>query len=205
MIRQLFLSKINNMKKITLLKLAAGSIALLSVIVLINSCNKDKTSYSSANDEIKTQLAAAVPATQNQPLVKVMSVANISNSIDGTSFKVVFNQNAEIFSVQEGVLLSSLRQALTSKSFVKVTFDPWQASIIKVEIPTAPEVTNAKPKQVAASAGVAMKIDLETMSKDAIDNMERIAVINRSTPGLTNVVPDMATAQSMFDYISKQC
>ncbi|MGZ4034258.1 MAG: protein-glutamine glutaminase family protein, partial [Bacteroidia bacterium] len=157
------------------------------------------------NDELKNDLATAVPATQNQPLVKVMSVANIKASMDGASFKVVFNQNAEVFSVQEGLVLSALRQALTNKSFVKVTFNPWQASVIKVDLPSAQEITKAKSVQVNTSAGVAMKIDLETMNKDEIDNTERVAILNRTTPGLTNVIPDMATAQSMFDYISKQC
>ncbi len=32
-----------------------------------------------------------------------------------------------------------------------------------------------------------------------------MSVLNTSTPGLTNVIPDFATAQLMFDYIVKQC
>ena len=199
-----FSLKKSDMKKSTSLKLSAG-IVLLYVLALVNGCNKEKSSVCSQNDKKAEQMAAVVQATQNQPMIKVMSVADIRTSADGTSYKIMFNQNAEMFSLEDASMLSVLRQALASKSFVKVTFNPWQASIVKIDAPNSQEISQMKSRQIVKSSGVAMNVNIETMNTEAIDNMERIAIINTTSPGLTNVVPDMATAQSMFDYISKQC
>jgi hypothetical protein len=202
-VQTIFIKK-TDMKKSTILKLASG-ISILSILILINSCNKEKSSMSSVNDKMAQEIGAAVPAGQGQSMVKVMTVADIRTSEDGSSHKVLFNQNAEVFSVEDAAMLSSLRLALSSKSLLKVTFNPWLASVVKIEFPSGQETSKARSRQIITSPGISMKIDLATMSEGELDNMERIAVINRTTPGLTNVVPDMATAQLMFDYLSKQC
>ena len=190
------------MKKTTFLKLSAGFL-ITSAVLLINGCGKDK--INSENQKVKDLVATVVPAVQDKPLTMVMTIAAIRKSDDGTSYNVMFNRNAEVFTVRDETMIASFRQAMTSKSPVKIVFNPWEASIVEFSVPSAQEVSNINTKQLVSSPGVAMNIDLDKMNKEDLDKMQRIAVINRTTPGLTNFVPDMATAQLMFDYISKQC
>jgi hypothetical protein len=193
-------SKKIDMKKPTFLKVSFG-VALLSIILLINGCDKDNVE--SEDDGVKNEVASAIPLMESQPIVKVMTVADITPSVDGATNKVVFCQNAEVFFVQDETILATLRQALAAKTLVKVTFNPWSATVAKIDAPTSKEISKERAKQIISGQGITMKVNLDV--KDELDKMERIAVIDRTIPGLTNVVPDMATAQLMFDYLSKQC
>ena len=190
------------MKKRTFFKFSIG-FAILSIGLLLNGCDKD--GINSENEDSDCLVQESVPATQGQPMSKVMTIANMRIASDGVSYDVMFNENAEVFTVKDEKIISSFRQAMDSKSLLKVTFNPWEATVIGFTVPSSKEISLAKAKQIVKSPGYALKINLENEAKGDFDNIERISILNKTTPGLTNIVPDMATAQLMFDYISKQC
>ena len=104
------------MKKFTFkksVKLTAVSyvIALVAILALVNSCNKDKNISNSTivNNAIATRIAATVPAKQGEPMTQVLTVANIHTLSNGITTNVTFNENAEVFNCQDATMLADLR------------------------------------------------------------------------------------------------
>jgi hypothetical protein len=200
------------MKKFTFkksVKLTAVSyvIALVAILALVNSCNKDKNISNSTivNNAIATRIAATVPAKQGEPMTQVLTVANIHTLSNGITTNVTFNENAEVFNCQDATMLADLRKAFNSKSQVKVTFNPWQATIVNVGMPTDQEKATIGSREIINSPGTAHSVDLNSMSPDVINHIADLGAISTTSTGLTNVIPDMATAQLMFNYITEQC
>lgn len=178
------------------------SLLALTVVFATSGCNKEKQLSTNPGEE-KSTIAQTVPAVQNMPLSKVMTVANVRQMADGTN-QVMFCENAQVFAVVDEAILVKLSNCLATNTKVKVTFDPWKGQVVAINDPSSAEL-KASIKPTFSSPGSAKKVDLKTMSDDKLDEMGRIGVLNYTGPGLTNVVPDMTTAQLMFNYISKQC
>lgn len=181
-------------------------IAIGFSFLLLNGCEKDKNTVDSSDSKTSLEIPITTNAVQNQPITQILSVANIHQLSDGISYKVMFNKNAEVFDVTDASILEQLRQAFTSKKKIKVTFNPWLAKIEKINDLTNIELALYCSKYTQNTKGVAIKVN-NISDIEQFDDVERLGIINTTSPstGLTNVVPDMATAQLMFNYLTKQC
>ena len=183
------------------------TIAIAGALLLVNSCSKSKETAGTTAGQA-TDLAHAVkvsPAVhQNAAQTKVVTIANIRKSADGSVTNVMFNQLAEIFTVYDATLLTNLQDAFKANKTIQITFDPWQATVLRMTTADVPQGTANHSAAAKNNAGTAQNVNLAVMSDEAVDNLPQAAVLNTTTTGLTNVVPDMATAQMMFDFIAHQ-
>ena len=192
---------------LTNLLIAAG------ITTVFFACNKgvptksNETNTQTASAAVKNTTIAKAASVgefeQSQPITSILTVGAIRNNGSGAA-KVLFLENEEVLNVSDATIISALQSALAASSPVKVTFDPWSASIIGVTAATAEDIlkhNNARGK--AAEAGKVIKV--ARLSDEAIDHNSEISAINTTTGNLTAIIPDMATAQEMFNYISSQC
>jgi hypothetical protein len=175
---------------------------LCGIVTLVNSCKK-KSCPSRAEQEKSTRRTPVVADPQHAPQSKVVTVANVRTSAGGGA-RVMFNELAQIFTVTDAGTIAGLQDALTGNKKIKVTVDPWSASI--VSLAAAPSGTTERSSvEIISSPNTAVTIDFSSTPSETLDNLPGLAVINTTSTGFTNVVPDMATAQLMFDYIAHQC
>ncbi len=183
-------------------------LGLFISLVAFSSCKKANNHIDCTKSEgiMKESVTAMTPAVQNEELTQVLTVAKIRTANAGGISEVLFLENAEIFQVNEGPVLESLKLAFSKNTKVQVTFDPWQAGIKEVNKPTTQELTRTNGGEFVTSTGTARTINLATSTNESIDDVSSMGIINLTTPtGLTNVVPDLATAQAMFNYLTTQC
>lgn len=193
------------MKKSTF-KITLALFAIVGSLIFLNSCEKDVSLVNESNSKDECVIPVTVNAVQNESITQVLTVANIRALSDGVNYKVMFNKNAEIFDLSDASILAQLRQAFNSKKQIKVTFNPWMSKIEKITALSAAEIEQYKSILPKLTKGISININA-SVSADELDNVERLGVINTTSPstGLTNVIPDMATAQLMFNYLTKQC
>jgi Glutaminase len=173
-------------------------LALVGVIAIVDACHK-----SSSEQKVTTPIGTSLIANDGRTETSVVSVAALRTSGDGSTTKVMFNQKEEIFNVGDATMIATLKDALANNKMVTVVTEPSSATLLKVS-------SSAKVAQrtSAPSAGDAARIDLTSMSDDHVNGLPSgMAILNTTTAGdsLTAVIPDMASAQLMFDYITHQC
>jgi hypothetical protein len=180
-------------------------IAILGIVVFINACNKNCQQKPLPTNEAITSNKVPAPVVQNNSISQVVTVADIRKSADGLSTRIIFTENEEIFNVSDASLIARLQDAYDNNKIISATFNPWSATVLNVSAPSDQDVNNHRSRQLSNAKGIAQKIDLSTMNPDVINNAPAMAVLDNTTTGLTDVIPDMATAQLMFDYITHQC
>lgn len=179
-------------------------IAVTGMVAVIDSCSKKNSAPQVS--EGKAARRTAVSADPNKPTQsKIVTVASIRNSATGAGSDVMFNQLAQIFKVSDAGTLASLQEALNGNKKIKISFDPWNASVLAVAALSSQESAQRSAVEIIDGINSAVKIDLASTTPDVINDLPGLAVLNTTGTGLTNVVPDMATAQLMFDYITHQC
>ena len=196
------------MKKNTFVKFsmqfrAVCAIAVICMVVTMIACNKSKTVVPVSSDDA-LRAASGKPLLQSEQITSVVTIANIRTSADGSTTRVMFNQNEQILSVPATADVSTLRTAFAKNQAVQVTFNPWQATVSQVSLASAQDQDYFQRKALVGGTGSALKLDA-TVSNDVIDHASEMGVLNLTTTGLTNVIPDFNTAQLMFDYIAHQC
>lgn len=164
-------------------------------------CNKPVKPQGTANTETQ---APAVPAQQNAPLTMAVSVLEISTGEDGTT-SVIFRELAQIFSVTDAAVITGLKNAYKDQATVKIVFDPWQELVTNVAPLSASELVSYGGREILRSPGSSRSVDLDRTNPDILNSPQALGVLNTTSGGLTNVIPDMATAQAMFNYIATQC
>jgi hypothetical protein len=170
---------------------------ILLSLFMLNGCGKQETLPELRKNT--SQQANVTNATNG--LTRVMTVANIRTDEHGNS-TIAFLENPQVFVTANASLVEELKNFQQLKVKAKVTFDPYTSSILSIATPAFSEL--ALHTSHIDSKGIAMNVDFSSMNDDSFDNAERLGVmINGSS--LTNVVPDMATAQQMFNYITQQC
>lgn len=177
-------------------------------LTVLSSCKKTANHMDcmKSDDVMKQTVAEVNPAVQNEPLTQLLTVAQIRPSDASGISEVMFLENAEIFQVSEGPVLEGLKTAFSKSTKVQVTFDPWQANIKEVSKPSVQELTRTSGGEFVTSVGTSRTINLATTTNESIDDVASMGIINITTStGLTNVVPDLATAQAMFNYLTTQC
>ncbi len=196
------MKKFNTGKKITVTTLFYIA-AIAGTLALVNACNKSKTSpvTNTAVTQQSSKTAIRVNTNKNEPLTTVVNVADVYQAADGKRTKVTFLQLEELFYVSDPDMLATFREAKNMNKSLEITYDPWAASILRVKYAA---IQGAGKANDVLTGGQSFSVNSRTMSADVIDGMPGAAIINTATPGLTNVVPDMATAQLMFDFITHQ-
>ena len=187
-----------------------GVIAFSGLVSIAVSCNKNNNSSGSSNMGTTRTLPQAAGTTtgskaaMHQSLTSVATIAMLSNASDGRSLRAMFYENEQILNVIDDAAIASLKDAFANNKPVKITYDPWAALLITVAQPSAQDLV-ANSRQINTASGASTKIDLAHMSPDLINDPQAMGVVNTTDPGLTPVIPDMQTAQRMFDYIEHQC
>jgi len=179
-------------------------IAFAGVLSLVHSCNKTKHTPEATTVTNTTTRSATTPLQQGVAQTKVVSVMGITTSTTGTT-NVIFRELEEGFTVSDPTVISALKTAYAGNEAVKITFDPWKAIVTQVSAASSGERAAHNARQIVSSPGSSRMVDLANTNPDVINNVYAEGVLNNTTPGLTDVIPDMATAQLMFDYLTHQC
>ncbi len=191
-------------RKSVLLTASFYLIVVAGTLALVNACNKSTHAPGAATLTTPVSEKNAIrPLAQGEPQTKIVTVLDISTSADGTT-SVIFRELEELFNINDASVLAGLRSALNENKAVKITFDPWKAIVTGVIQVSAQEGMIHTSRKIVSNPGSSYNMDVETTNPDVINNLG-IAAINTTTAGLTSVIPDMATAQMMFDYITHQC
>ena len=182
-------------------------LSVSGVLLIVNACNKSTRSSQTAVTAATTKTITATPLQQGAPQTKVVTVLAVTPAPDGITNWVVFRGLAEQFNVTDATVLAALNKALNNQQPVKITFDPWKAIVTQVAASNDQERMAYGAREIVHSPGSSISVDLDRTNPDIINNTAGIGVLNTTsatTTGLMNVVPDMATAQLMFDYIAHQ-
>jgi len=173
-------------------------LAVAGTLTVINACKKGSPSKPSAVP------AATEIMSSHQTETAIVTIANIRQSPEDASInQVMFYERQEIFSIPDAATLAILQKAYSSGQRVKVTTDPWAGTIKQVTIPTPQEVRANHTASTTLPLTAPMH-SINAASLDAsIDNAQSINM-PAPLPGLTNVIPDLATAQIMFTYFAQQ-
>jgi glutaminase-like protein len=182
-------------------------IAIAGILAAVDGCNKSK--HTTDSPPLTTSAEQGTTPTQEfvqgGPQTAVVTVVGIADIPGSTDKKAIFSPLEEPFTVSDAGMVTALTNALNQHTPVKLTFNPWTAKILAVNKASQSESAERSSRQVVGSApGATQMVDL-SMAKPDVINEAGIAAINTTTGGLTEVVPDMATAQAMFDYITHQC
>jgi hypothetical protein len=193
-------------------KVATYAIAIAGILALINSCNKSAPTPA-ANNTANQEVVQAVKTTEQlvgSPLSSsdenaVVKVAHLRKAEDGTTTEVMFNELAELFTVTDAAAIARLEKSLTTNTYVKITFNAWSGVVKAANSLSMQESAAQSASPVLTTPGIVRKIDLSRDNTDEINNTNALGIIDRTSPGLTNIIPDLATANLMFDYITRQC
>ncbi len=195
------------------LALIASAVAV-SGMLFVSSCSKDNGEQRKMNESGCMQQSESNNATtpssgkgaSHQTLTSIATVADI-RAINGntSSLEVIFNENTEFFTVSDAAVINTLKEAFSANRPLKITFDPWQGVLVAATYPSAADEEAVKSRIVNSNAGNMLKMDLSQTTNDVLDNPSAMGIMNTTDPGLNNEIPDFATAQLMFDYITRQC
>ncbi|HYG50155.1 MAG TPA: protein-glutamine glutaminase family protein [Flavobacteriales bacterium] len=170
---------------------------MLLSLFLLNGCGKQDTLPELCKD------ASHQATTHNQynGFTRVMTVGSVLTDDQGNS-RIAFIENPQVFTTNNAALAAELTNFKQLNLKVKVKFDPYTSAILDVETPSFSELASTLTR--VESQGTAINIDPQTET-DELDNPQRLGVMTHVSGTLMNVVPDMATAQLMFNYITQQC
>jgi Glutaminase len=176
------------------------------ITLLVNACSKPGKSCASAPPATTASANhTAAPVVQNNTLTQVVTVGDIRKSADGSYTTVYFHENEEIFMLRDQVVIGQLQEAYNSQKTIRVTYNPWTSTVLAVADANQQEVATHNARTMSQATGYYTRVDVDRMDPEVINNAPALAEINTTTANLVNVVPDMATAQAMFDYITHQC
>lgn len=172
--------------------------ALCLVILgsLLSSCSKNERE--NVQGIPFQNVPSSAPLLQNGSQSKAVQIANIQST--GDALKVMFFQLEEVFAVTDPGVISTLKAAFTAHQTVQITFNPWTAMVTAA----TPETTSGSDKKLNQASGLPVYLN-HNMRFEYLDGGSSLFAQGPSAPGLTNVVPDMATAQLMFDFLANQC
>jgi len=173
-------------------------LTLIAALTAINACKK-----SSPHSVVATPIISN--SLNDQSETDILTIANIQkSSVDNSVTDVMFYERQEIFNVSDATMLSTLQKAFSSGQRVRAITDPMAGTIKQVAIATAQEM-KAHPALInPLPATMQMhKIDAAMLNDEGLNNVQTINM-PAPLPGLTNVIPDLATAQLMFTYFAQQ-
>lgn len=174
---------------------------LSAFLVLFGSCSKEQLTEGTGKPGNTTNVQHSV---SDNALTQTTAIAHVRTLEDGTN-QIMFLNNAQVFNVYDSGVWTKAKELFAAKKAVKITFDPWGSELQDIKEENGSAIATLVQPSSQASTGV--KLDVSSMEDEEINSVERLGIINTSAPdmGLVNVVPDMATAQLMFNYMATQC
>jgi Glutaminase len=180
--------------------------AIAGVLVIIDACRKTNNAPAKQTETVRSASAVAP--------MDVVTVVKMSES--GSSATVLFAEREKVYTITDKSMIATLRNAYTTQAPVKIGTDGHE--IASVATPAASELQayqNVRATAFNAAAGtwrtVAPTATAESIDADAMTMIESAARAGASlTPSsssttLTAVIPNMVTAQSIFNFLSAQC
>ena len=154
--------------------------------------------------DMNTVATSVTTHTSDNSITDVVNVIYVQMSEDGKSAAVACSRHEMVFTVTSADMIERLQAALQQQTPVHIEFDPAHSALLQVTPASAVERSGISNRQIQ-NAG--QSIDLQSIQGDenAINHVAEMGVINTTETGLTAVVPDMATAQQMFNYFASQC
>ena len=168
--------------------------------VVLHSCRKNaqpvvSTPTATANTVSKTGVLPAGAITD------VVNVIQLQTTTAGT--QVAFSRYEPIFNVFDAGMIATLSAALKAQQPVKIAFNPANSELLQVAA-TNNDERRTFAARIINSSKASINAD-QLQDEEAINHFADMGVINTTEPGLTPVIPDMATAQLIFNYFSSQC
>ncbi len=182
------------------LSLACTAFVLVLALAGMSACRKGAK-------PVATDIGNPVQTSNSAPentLTDVVGVINIQKSADGTSASVACSRHEMLFTALGADLISGLEHAQQQNVPVRITFDLNRSLLLRADPVTTNEEHQFKAR-IVKTIGSATDMESLRGNEQAINHFADMGVINTTEPGLTPVVPDMATAQQMFNYFSTQC
>ena len=179
-------------------------LAITGVIVFINACHKNQE-HTNADILSANSQKENMPTLQNQPQTGVVNILGIEPSADGTSARIRFSRHQRLFSVSDATILAQLNTAFRAKTPVKILFNPWQGTVLKVELASGDDLVKFNTRQLVSSTVKPTILEANKDNTAVINHIAEMGIINTTTADLTPAIPDMATAQLIFNYFSAQC
>ncbi len=187
---------------------AAYAIAVAGILASINSCNKSAPAPATPKETIaqttKTPLLTGSRLSSSDESA-IVTVANIRRAEDGRSSEVAFCELAELFTVTDAAAVAKLENGLAAKAGVKITFNAWTGIVKAAEPLTKQESAAHSAAPVLSTPGIVRSVDMAHVNPDEINSADALGIMDKTSAGLTNIIPDLATANLMFDYITHQC
>lgn len=193
------------------LSIVLGFAAIAGTSILINACKKGDRHDCMRHDNTPNNSAVVTnqtpaPVVQNNGLSQIVTVAHLQAATDQPYTNVFFNENEQVFVVKDPAVIAQLQDAYDKQQTIKVTYDPWAGILLSVDNITTAERNSHTSRQIVTGTSIySQAVNLATVDPETINTGAAMAVINTTTTNLTNVIPDFATAQMMFDYITHQC
>jgi hypothetical protein len=202
-----------NFKYLGFAKMAfACSVVATAFMLSFASCNKPGKGNEKPDIAVCQQDAdqtggntASGKANTYQTMTSLMTVADIRGIEGSKSLEVIFSENTEFFTVSGMATINAIKDAFRSGTPLNVTFDPWQGVIVSVSAASANDAAVLKSRISLANTGIATDFSKVKLADEMLDNPAEMGIMNTTDPGLNNLIPDFATAQLMFDFISRQC
>ncbi len=187
-----------------------GAVLLLTAgLVIYSSCKKNASAPTGQNTtEAKAYDNSLKPLTnnpqQNEDQTFAAQVLNVNDNGDG-SFDVALNRHELMFTTSDAALKDFLTDAMRSNKTLKITANPWSGVI------NGASVYTTGTANTGLTSGNPVNIDLTSVSDEKLNNLnENNPVfsqmpINITEGNLAAAIPDMATAQTIFNYFASQC
>lgn len=180
--------------------------AVAVVLIVVNACKKSSPSGLSDIPVNREDNAIAENTT------RLMTVAAIRPSENGKTIEVRFFESERIFLIENennGEAIARLQQSLKNNIPARVTINTFSPTISQVSFASGSEIQAHSSMAVMQSVGKVYTYDVATTTPDKINTIQNwqpepgIGIPSTSN-GLTTVIPDLATAQMIFNYFAQQ-
>ncbi len=194
--------KMTHLRGSRLFSATLGIACIAGALLISDSCRKNADH---SEGSFLSALRPATPkggATDNTDQTDIVRVLGVD--ADGGTAKVIFSRHEGVYHVSDAAMRASLVAAQTSGDPVYVTFNPWQGTISAVRQPSPAErATYLRKIQLVGTKPVSMAS--LGADEEAVNHYADMGIINMTTPGLTPAIPDMATAQTIFNFFAANC
>jgi len=170
--------------------------AMAGILLIVNACRKN-----SSRVVPKTEVISQLPSN-------VLTVAAIRSSKDGKTSEVFFNEREQVYTIDNAANLALLQNAFNKGEPVKISSSPHETIVTQVNKPTEDELLSYHSFKANGFQSTRKIYSFKDAAAEAV-SIDRTADVEGLTSsgasGLTTMIPDMATANLIFNYLASQC
>ena len=176
--------------------------------ISINACNTN--SESRASDKETTKQEQTVKKPFAIPDTSVLTVAAMRPSADGKTIEIIFNEKEQILVLSKkdtsyNKFSGMLEESLKSNSPFTIISDAASASIKSITKSSEKELELYRYLNKAIlKSEKPVPVDLNNIDTSIFNRVDKEHLIWPPFKLCTNIVPDYATAQAIFDYCAQQ-